>query len=117
MKKIKGTGTFSIEISNTNHGIVDSDGVDLSFLKPHVPCVGDFEIVIAFDREIWQESRTLEYPGYDGEEHTVTAASIFLDGKLYKNLPSSTYDELYNTYDNQIHEEPAHFDDDDYDRD
>jgi len=73
--------------------------------------------VIAFDCEVWREPRTLEYPGYEGEEYAVTAASIFLGNKLYGNLPPSTYDELYNTYDNQIHEEWVHFDDDDYDRD
>lgn len=111
-----GTGTISIEVWNTSDGIADPYGTDMSFLAGYIPCVGDYELVITFKCDAWYDPPTREYPGDGGEERRVIFAKILADGKLYKNLPSSMYEELYDIYGVQIDEEQVDFDHD-YDRD
>jgi hypothetical protein len=117
MRNRKGTGTIAIEVWNTSDGIADPYGTDMAFLRSYIPCVGDYELVITFKCETWCDPPTLEYPGDGGEERKVIFAKILANGELYKNLPSSMNEELYDIYHVQIDEEPVYFDEADYDRD
>lgn len=125
MRNKKGTGTIAIEVWNTSDGIADPYGTDMAFLRPYIPCVGDYELLITFKCEAWYDPPTREYPGESGEERKVIFAKILLDtifgsdghSRLYKNLPSSMNEELYDIYSRQIDGEVVDFGEADYDRD